>query len=460
MPTMPSTLASAESKRAANRVAQRKFRRQHKDYVARLERELELSRAGASEELRHHQQEIKRLKDQQLKFRRLLDSVIKNMQKIIGDDEDLEMYEGHRSVECIPENGVPNSQMPCCDNSRTAQAHRSHMFTRTSNAEQDAAKFEPTATALTTAVCTNCVPGDCATSTTGIESMSAQYSPESGGCSTNGLEDVETTTYRPPELDDLATIEQTPVGIVPESNLPGYTPLHLGKSGVCNAGETITFLPSIHLGNPTGATASEHIGQIDLRVYENHTFPIDTAEVESINFEDNSPIHSNLTRMLSLDKMPQFQHRVRENMQFKPHHSRYSQLSSSTSRITSVVVRTSLVPVVFYRRVSDFLDSYLTTERVQNTPLDVFQAELAGKLAEVVVCVMDSYLRMLNVKDFSMYRGSAWVLWHIAKSELVLPRLRMLPIFADVLKNPAAYDIFCESRPYWMQHTDIQKALQ
>lgn len=460
MPTMPSTLASAESKRAANRVAQRKFRRQHKDYVTRLEKELELSRAGASEELRHHQQEIKRLKDQQLKFRRLIDSVIKNMRKIVGDNEDLDMYEDQRSEDGIAENGGPHGQMLCGDSSQTSQADQRRMLSNTRHAERDDATSELTAAAPRNTRCTHCFPGGSAASTAGIESMSAPGSPRSAGHSTIGLEDVEPARYQTQALGTLTTLEQAPIGIGPHNNMSGLTPVH-EKNGLWDASETVAFSQSMHMGDPTGVATLEHIGQTDLGINENHMLSIDTSGVELVDMEDNSPpMHSNLTHILPLDRIPQFQQRDQQDMQLKLHHLRSSQLACPESRVSSVIVRTSLVPLVFFRRVSDFLDSYLTPERLQTTPLDVFQAELAGKLAEVVVCVMDSYLRMLNVKDFAMYRGSAWVLWHIAKSELVLPRLRTMPIFANVFKNPTAFDIFCESRPCWMQPTDLQKTLQ
>ncbi|KAL6152116.1 hypothetical protein ACJBU6_09001 [Exserohilum turcicum] len=60
-----------ESKRVANGLAQRKFRRQRRDYIAHLEQELALCRESATGELVHRRQEIARLNQEKTELRDL-----------------------------------------------------------------------------------------------------------------------------------------------------------------------------------------------------------------------------------------------------------------------------------------------------------------------------------------------------------------------------------------------------
>ncbi|KAJ1323987.1 bZIP-type transcription factor MBZ1 [Microdochium nivale] len=73
-----------ENKRVANRLAQRKFRRQRKDYVAHLEHELALCRRGVDEELLHRRQEVAQLHEDKAGLREMLQQVAACLGRVCG----------------------------------------------------------------------------------------------------------------------------------------------------------------------------------------------------------------------------------------------------------------------------------------------------------------------------------------------------------------------------------------
>jgi hypothetical protein len=89
--------AAEDQKRLANRIAQRKFRRQRKDYIAQLERELAICKDGAEAELLQRRKDVEKLRSEQAELRSLLDHVVKNLQRICGEDND------HGNVSDAPE---------------------------------------------------------------------------------------------------------------------------------------------------------------------------------------------------------------------------------------------------------------------------------------------------------------------------------------------------------------------
>ncbi|KAL6229374.1 hypothetical protein BDW75DRAFT_245789 [Aspergillus navahoensis] len=74
-----------ETKRASNRDAQRKFRRQRKDYIARLEREVALYRAGGDTALTECRKEVEKLRERHQQLQDLLLTVSSTLRRITED---------------------------------------------------------------------------------------------------------------------------------------------------------------------------------------------------------------------------------------------------------------------------------------------------------------------------------------------------------------------------------------
>ncbi|EAT77322.2 hypothetical protein SNOG_15389 [Parastagonospora nodorum SN15] len=74
------------AKRTANRLAQQKFRRQRKDYIAQLETELAMCRAGASEELVQRRQQVEQLAAEKKILRDMLIKVAHSLGNACGLD--------------------------------------------------------------------------------------------------------------------------------------------------------------------------------------------------------------------------------------------------------------------------------------------------------------------------------------------------------------------------------------
>lgn len=68
-----------ERKRSVNRLVQQKFRRQRKDYIAHLERELALCRAGGNDKLVQRRHEVTRLRERQRELWALLETIISTL---------------------------------------------------------------------------------------------------------------------------------------------------------------------------------------------------------------------------------------------------------------------------------------------------------------------------------------------------------------------------------------------
>ncbi|KAL2848864.1 hypothetical protein BJY01DRAFT_246088 [Aspergillus pseudoustus] len=78
-------------------VYQQKFRRQRKDYIANLERELRLCRDSAGEELHPRRRQVETLKKQRTELRELPHHVATTLERISknDDDDDLDDEERH-----------------------------------------------------------------------------------------------------------------------------------------------------------------------------------------------------------------------------------------------------------------------------------------------------------------------------------------------------------------------------
>ncbi|KAH4089078.1 hypothetical protein HBH46_194540 [Parastagonospora nodorum] len=74
------------AKRTANRLTQQKFRRQRKDYIAQLETELAMCRAGASEELVQRRQQVEQLAAEKKILRDMLIKVAHSLGNACGLD--------------------------------------------------------------------------------------------------------------------------------------------------------------------------------------------------------------------------------------------------------------------------------------------------------------------------------------------------------------------------------------
>ncbi|RYP92707.1 hypothetical protein DL770_001220 [Monosporascus sp. CRB-9-2] len=101
-----------ESKRIANRMAQRKFRRQRKDYIAFLARELELCRANGSEELLQRRGQVEALRSQQAELRSLLCQITVVLQRICNSGSTTHNHGAtphNDEWSLLPENGVHTS---------------------------------------------------------------------------------------------------------------------------------------------------------------------------------------------------------------------------------------------------------------------------------------------------------------------------------------------------------------
>ncbi|RYP44978.1 hypothetical protein DL768_008615 [Monosporascus sp. mg162] len=106
-------LCDRESKRIANRIAQRKFRRQRKDYIAFLERELDLCRANGSEELLQRRRQVEALRSQQAELRSLLCQITAVLQRICNSGStthNQEAWPQNDEWSLQPENGMQTSQ--------------------------------------------------------------------------------------------------------------------------------------------------------------------------------------------------------------------------------------------------------------------------------------------------------------------------------------------------------------
>jgi hypothetical protein len=78
-----------ETKRASNRDAQRKFRRQRKDYIARLEQEVALYRAGGDTALTACRREVEQLRARQQQLQDLLLTVTGTLRRFAEDPIEL-----------------------------------------------------------------------------------------------------------------------------------------------------------------------------------------------------------------------------------------------------------------------------------------------------------------------------------------------------------------------------------
>jgi hypothetical protein len=391
---MAPATASAEDKRAANRLAQRKFRRQHKNYVAQLEKELELARAGAGEQFRHHAREIQRLRGQQVQLRNLLDHVVVTLRKITEGSGTEGAGEAEGSVDTETSTGMS------------------------------------------------------------VDSCNGSYQRPEDWALVNGVEGAkgsETPWAQIPQFLDwfqATACPQPQQPFVPNNGPAGFN----GVAGNGTAPQAPMPQQPVTLGNELSIQETT-AGLTPLMV-----------SIQALDGVPN-PTEADLTRLWELPHSP-------TDPGAEPHHPHHSQnvvngIPDLNNLVPAPPVRSfgsipmdraTFMPYIFFRKVNDFLNTYLTPDNLTQQPLETLESDIAGQLAEIAVGIMEPFLRTLQITSFSMYRGSVYVLWHLAKAEWAMPRLVKIPMLMTKSWKGGASDLFQETRPYWLRPTNLQKS--
>lgn len=444
--------AAEDQKRLANRIAQRKFRRQRKDYIAQLERELAICKAGADAELSQRRKDVEKLRGERAELRSLLDHVVKSLQRICAEDGD----------EVDP-------SIPVNPKSRSAQL--GVPFPTTAGPDPTAPREGPLSSS----------PG------AGIsprESPGAVANMPSAGDGDQRDPTRHSSSYR---RQDAGRDQLDPTGLAAmcgQRNSNRYTPQspQSGINGFMSTHESLLWAVS---GDSCDATMAQDdpriISQIDpsgsgIQFNDSSCYnpcaPLDTLEIakHDFTFQSNHAEPSSISSIhppaegngYLLDASGEGDEPGDRNDGNHHEHGTGTQCPPTLDAqevMRHPKLRTVEMLSMLVRRRTEALADCCIAEHNPNTgSLQVLNDRLNHGLVEIISMSMSMYLSAYKT-PVRMYGGFSWVIWHILKSNIIIPRLTSHGVIDAATDFDETLDVLRDNTPHWLKPTEVQRSV-
>ena len=422
------SLPDAEhSKRVANRLAQRKFRRQRKDYITHLENELALCRAGASEELDHRRQEVVRLHEEKAALRELLEHVTCNLSRICGTDMSIAAIPTQRQHDPPVCPTTPSQTGSHCDYNPSGSCH-STQGERPSERGQE--------------------PFTDDTSREDLERVNDHEGASAAQFDTSMPNDVlsadaslqfmtDDTPIQPSELCSHASGPAQP-----STNIIAQAPIQ---------DELSIDLSLVWNGVSGGSQQCDSVGS-------DHD---DQHRFEGGGFHQPSADHTcqdaqllSMGRESLMSDFNSFSLRAPRNL-------RNICRSSGCSGRHEKSDRTQLMSIMLRRRTDEVLDSCTRSGDLASLQsIQAMEQTLVNGLVNTILSMQAMSMQLLGIEAMPLSGGCAWVVWQIVKTFWVLPRLADCGVLATAAELGFYSDVFHDTMPAWLRPTDIQKTFE
>ncbi|KAI6750743.1 hypothetical protein HG530_014639 [Fusarium avenaceum] len=416
-----------DSKRVANRLAQRKFRRQRKDYITHLENELALCRAGASEELDHRRQEVARLHEEKAKLTELLAHVACNLSRICGVDISIAGVSMQRQHDgpvgpITPSRTESNCGYNPSASGQSAQGERPSVrgqetFTDGTNREDlERANDQEEA------------------------SVAAFDTPMQNAVLDTDIDLHFMTDHAHIQLSDLCSQASGPVenSIIVQAPIQDELPIDLSIVWNGDSGES-QHRCSV---GPGHQDQGQHQG-------EGGSFHEPSAELI------NKDTQLLLTGSESL--MSDFNSFLRP----APSTLRNICRSSGCSGRHNGSNRTQLLSIMLRRQIDEVVEPCCRSgDLVSLQSFQAMEETLVNGLVDVILSTHAIAMQLLRIESMCLSGGCLWVVWQIVKTFWVLPRLANCGVLATATELGFESDVFRDTMPAWLRPTDIQKTFE
>lgn len=422
------SLPNAEdSKRVANRLAQRKFRRQRKDYITHLENELALCRAGASEELDHRRQEVARLHEEKAALRELLEHVACNLSRICGTDISIAGI----STKCQNDTPAcpttPSRIQWHCDYNSSASFHSTHSerpsepgqepFADDTNREDLGRSIDQEE--VSEAQIDNSMPNAVLKADISLQFM---------------------TDDAPIQPSELCSHASGPAQ--PSTNIIAQTPIQ---------DELSADLSLIWDGGFGESQQRDSVGadNHDQRQFEGGSFHQSPADNTNEDAQRLSMGRDSLTSDFN-----SFPFRA-------PGTLRNICRSSGCLGRHDKSDKIQLMSLMLRRRTDEVLDSCTRSgDLVSLQSIQAMEQTLVNGLVDTILSMQVMSMQLLGIESMSLSGGCAWIVWQIVKTSWVLPRLADCGVLATATELGFYSDVFHDTMPAWLRPTDIQKTFE
>ncbi|QPC63169.1 hypothetical protein HYE67_005400 [Fusarium culmorum] len=416
-----------DSKRVANRLAQRKFRRQRKDYITHLENELALCRAGASEELDHRRQEVARLHEEKAELTELLEHVACNLSRICGVDISIAGVSMQRQHDAPVGPITPSRTESNCGYNPSASG-------QSAQGERPSVRGQEPFT-------------DC-TNREDLERGNDQEEASAASFDTsmqNAVLDVDIdlhfmTDHAPIQPSDLCSQASGPVenSIIAQAPIRDELPIDL--SMVWN-GESGESQQRCSVG-PEHQDQGQHQG-------EGGSFHEPSAELTN---KDVQPLLTG-SESLMLD--------FNSFLLTAPGTLRNICRSSGCSGRHNGSDRTQLLSIMLRRQIDEVVEPCCRSgDLVSLQSFQTMEETLVNGLVDVILSTHAIAVQLLRIESMCLSGGCLWVVWQIVKTFWVLPRLANCGVLATATELGFESDVFRNTMPAWLRPTDIQKTFE
>jgi hypothetical protein len=414
-----------DSKRVANRLAQRKFRRQRKDYITHLENELALCRAGASEELEHRRQEVTRLHEDKAELREILEHVACNLGRICGVEISIAgvtMQRQHNAPVCPI---TPSRTESYCgyNPSASGRSRQGKMpFARGKESFTDGVNRE-----------------DPETADDQEEASAAPFDNSMQNAVLNEDTDLQFMTDAAPILlSDLCNQasghSQTSV-VVPA---PIQDELPIDLSMVWNGAS----------GEPQQRCS---VGTEHERQHQGDEGKVLQPSAEYTH-KDTQRLLKGSESLISdfssfLLNAPGTLRNICHSSGCPGHH-----IGSDKTQLMTIMLR---------RQVDQLVEPCSRSgDLISLQSIQAMEESLVTGLVDVILSMQSISMQLLGIESMCLSGGCAWVVWQIVKTFWVLPRLADCGVLATATELGFESDVFRDTMPAWLRPTDIQKAFE
>jgi hypothetical protein len=123
--------------------------------------------------------------------------------------------------------------------------------------------------------------------------------------------------------------------------------------------------------------------------------------------------------------------------------------------------KTQLMSIMLRRQVDEAVGYCLNSGQLESLEsIQAMESTLVTTIVNAIVSMHSMATSMLGIHSMCLAGGSAWVVWQIAKTFWVLPRLADSGIVARAAELGFSSDLFGDSMPDWLRPTDIQKTFE
>jgi hypothetical protein len=393
-----------ESKRVANRMAQRKFRRQRKDYIAYLERELELCRATGSEELLQRRGQIEALRSQKAELRSLLCRVTDVLQRI-----------------CNSEDTTYNHEAPPSNDEWSFQSDNRVLACPDPQGQR---------------VLPHNMPEHSSTEDPLLDNL-MELNVSAPASSNEGFQtsDVFQHAIQPLDNDLLyaSDLAGTADGDADIASSQLVEILDHGSDVTLNQAYTVVKSP----GGKTRVSKS--------------SIPVNHTEVnhEQPSWEE---------REFALSRLPPVEPESTTDFGSSTLLSECLSLDGVRTMQKSKMDLATNMFLMFKRQGENFLDGYLVPNKIQALSLQDIDQQITTRLATIMARCIESYFYRIPIEYAAMLGAGTWSVWQVTKTTIILPRLIQAGLIPADQPSDQLPHIFRDTTPHWLKPTAIQQS--